>query len=119
MKTIGAAAGWALAVLAYGCSGRESKLPQIKNNGTCTFSGASSTQGARPCTVAGAFTTSERVGVIEISYNTAADYDEGVVVGETLFGTITFPAAPVAGTYASSNGNASYSHRRRSSWRTR
>ena|SRR5438270_8590877 len=42
-------------------------LPQIKNNGTCTFSGASYTQGARPCTVAGAFTTSERVGVIEIS----------------------------------------------------
>jgi hypothetical protein len=106
MKTVGAAALCALAVVAYGCGGGGSKPPQIKNNGTCTFSGASSTQGARPCTVAGAFTTSEQVGVIEISYNTAADYDGGVVVGETLFGTITFPAAPAPGTYASSNGNA-------------
>lgn len=106
MKAIGAAAASALAVLASGCSGGDSKPPQIKNNGTCTFSGAGSTQGARPCTVAGAFTTSERVGVIEVSYNTAADYDGGVVVGETLYGTITFPAAPVPGTYASSNSSA-------------
>jgi hypothetical protein len=106
MKTSTAAVAAVLAVQGLGCSGGESRPPEIKNNGMCTFSG--SVTGTHPCTVAGAYTTSERVGVIEISYNTAADYDGGVVVGETLYGTVVFPAAPIAGTYTAPNSGTTF-----------
>jgi hypothetical protein len=93
MKAIGVV----MAALVAGCSSDSNQISTIQNNGTCTFSG--SVTGLHTCTVAGAYTTSEQMGVIEISYNTAADHDGGVVVGVTLYGTIAFPSAPVPGTY--------------------
>jgi hypothetical protein len=98
MKARGAVVAVLVVLLMPGCSSSSGQVPEIKDNGTCTFSG--SVTGTHPCTVAGAYTTSELMGVIEISYNTASDYDAGVVVGATLYGTIAFPAAPVAGTYS-------------------
>ena len=85
------------------CSSGDAVPPEVKDNGTCTFSGAIT--GTHTCTVAGAFTTGERVGIIEISYNLAAGYADGGVVGDTLYGTIGFPAAPVPGTYTGTSAS--------------
>jgi hypothetical protein len=81
----------------FGGGGGDGGTITIRDNGTCVFSGAVS--GSHPCTVGAAFTLSQRVGLVELSYNTAADYPDGGVVGYTFYATVGFPADPVAGTY--------------------
>jgi hypothetical protein len=64
----------------------------VKDNGTCTFSGA--VTGTHTCTVAGAFTISAG--------------PDGGVTGETLYGTIVFPSAPAPGTYTAPSSGSTF-----------
>jgi hypothetical protein len=95
----GAVVSLVAAALAMGCGSDSGSPPEVKDNGTCMFSGA--VTGTHTCTVAGAFTLGEQVGVIEITYNLAGP--DGGVTGDTLYGTIVFPSAPAPGTYTGSS----------------
>jgi len=102
VTSVSVSVAW-LGLAIAGCGSSSGTTPEVKDNGTCTFSGARNE--SHTCTVAGAYTTEEQAGVIEITYNLSTGTVDAGPAGITLFGDIVFFSEPTSGTFTSGNGS--------------
>ena len=96
VSTLGAVSvGW-LALAACASSSGGSSL-EIKDNGTCVFSGA--VNETHRCTVAGVYSSSTLSGAIVFQYNVDNLPDGGFPPGYLFTGGVNFLSDPAPGTY--------------------
>lgn len=100
----------AAAVALGGCNSGGGGPPEIKDNGTCVFSGA--VNETHRCTVAGVYSGSTLSGAIVVQYNIDNLPDGGFPSGYEFIAQVNFPGDPTPGTYtynpSTNSGNASF-----------